>query len=364
MFETDADKPRVVLVAVEDVAGTAEASLNELSDLAAHYEVVGRLVQRREMVHRAHYLGKGKLEELKTMAQDLDAWGIICDDELTNSQIKNMGDVLGVEILDRTMVILQIFSERATTAEGKLQVELANLRYRLGHLTGRGVELSRIGGGASGTHTRGAGETKLETDRRAIRSRIGRLSDELEKLKSQRNTSRRQRERNHIPGVSLVGYTNAGKSTLMNALTKAGVLAENKLFATLDTTTRKLYTESGNILLTDTVGFINKLPHTLIMAFRATLEELLYADLILHVVDASNPERENQMKVVYDCLKELGCGQKPVITVYNKIDLDTERPLPIDSSAIEIVEVSAKKGIGIEQLVEVMARELSGKATV
>ena len=354
LYSTADEQERVILVAVETDEGEfdADACLDELEELAktAGAVAVGRLIQRREGVHRAHYLGKGKLEELKAYIDMQEATGIICDDELTPAQIRNMTNILGTKVMDRTLLILDIFASRASSAEGKVQVELAQLRYRLTHLTGQGKALSRQGGGIG---TRGPGEKKLETDRRIIADRISELNRELKDIERHREVMREKRLSSKIPVAALVGYTNAGKSTLMNHITGAGVLAEDKLFATLDTTTRRVETEGGiSLLFTDTVGFIRKLPHGLVKAFRATLEEVSYADVLVHVVDASNPAREDQMRVVYDTLRELKCGEKPVVTVFNKTDLPVELPLPVDDIARYRLSVSAKQGFGVDKLVE------------
>ena len=328
-----------------------ESCLDELNELVktAGAESVGRLIQKREKIHPAHYLGKGKLEELQVMINAYDATGIVCDDELSPAQIKNLEQILNTKIMDRTMVILDIFASRAISREGKIQVELAQLKYRLSRLVGIGASLSRLGGGIG---TRGPGETKLEVDRRYIKSRIAELNRELKEIETHRELLRNQRDKKGKPVVSLVGYTNAGKSTLINKLTDAGVLAEDKLFATLDTTTRKVKLINGSeILLTDTVGFIQKLPHNLVQAFRATLEEMKYADILLHVVDASNSQRKEHMNVVYSTLRELGCEETPVITVFNKIDReDVEYPLPFDIKARDTVKISAKTGKGTENM--------------
>ena len=279
-----------------------------------------------------------------------DATGIVCDDELSPAQMKNLEQMLGTKVMDRTMVILDIFAARALSGEGKIQVELAQLKYRLSRLAGIGASMSRLGGGIG---TRGPGETKLETDRRYIKERIAELNREAQDIRTHRELLRNQRSKKGTPVISLVGYTKAGKSTILNYLSDAGVLAENKLFATLDTTTRKVELPGGSeIFLTDTVGFIQKLPHHLVQAFRATLEELQYADILLHVVDASNPNRAEHMKVVYETLKSLKCENTPVITVFNKMDNDVELPLPMDTMARDIVQVSAFKGEGMDLLLE------------
>ena len=275
-----------------------EDSLAELGELAetAGALVVGSAIQNRESVHPGTYVGKGKLQELRQLAAELDATGIICDDELSTAQLRNMEDALECKVMDRTLVILDIFAARASTSEGKIQVELAQLKYRLGRLAGLGTSLSRLGGGIG---TRGPGEKKLEMDRRLIKNRISQLNRELSQVKMHREVTRSQRERSQVKVAAIVGYTNAGKSTLLNHLTHASVLEEDKLFATLDPTTRNLKLDSGQeLLLTDTVGFIRKLPHHLIEAFRSTLEEAKYADIIIHVVDSSNPQREKQMYIV------------------------------------------------------------------
>ncbi len=353
MFETEKDIEKVILVGIDTGEGEfdAESCIEELGDLAktAGAEVLGSLIQRREGVHHSLYLGKGKLEELKGYAEELGATGIICDDELSPNQIKNMEAVLGLKVMNRTLVILDIFAQRAASAEGKVQVELAQLKYNLSHLVGQGKYLSRQGGGIG---TRGPGETKLETDRRRIADRIAELNRNLKEIERHRGVMREKRMESGIPVVALVGYTNAGKSTLLNTLTQAGVLAEDKLFATLDTTTRQIETTSGaKYLFTDTVGFIQKLPHGLIKAFRATLEEAKYADILVHVVDASNPKRSEQMSVVYKTLKELGADDKPVITVYNKSDKDVEMPLPLDEKALKTIPIAAKTGMNTDKLI-------------
>lgn len=350
LYDVGRPAERVILVAVDEDGGQNDECLNELEELAetAGAVTVGRLVQHREKRHPGHYIGKGKAEELKMMITALDADGIITDDELTPAQMRNLEDMLDIKVMDRTMVILDIFAARAMSNEGKIQVELAQLKYRLTRLSGQGTALSRLGGGIG---TRGPGEKKLETDRRYIKERIAELEKSLADIKTHRELLRIGRGKKGIINVSLVGYTNAGKSSLLNRLTDAGVLAENKLFATLDTTSRELKLPSGtSVILTDTVGFIRKLPHHLIQAFRATLEEMTYADILLHVVDVSNDEREEQMATVYSTLKELGCGQTPVITAYNKVDKDVLKPLPRDATARETVEISARDGIGLDEL--------------
>lgn len=361
MIELKQEAERVILVGVslpgqEDV----EKSLDELAELAstAGAETVGRITQARDQIHPGTYIGKGKVEELKDLIWELEATGIICDDELSPIQMKNLQDELDIKVMDRTLVILDIFAGRASTNEGKIQVELAQLKYRATRLTGFGVSLSRLGGGIG---TRGPGEKKLEIDRRLIKNRIAQLNRELADVKRHREVTREQRSKSKIPVAAIVGYTNAGKSTLLNTLTGAGILAEDKLFATLDPTTRSLKLPSRQeILLTDTVGFIRKLPHHLIEAFRSTLEEAKYADMILHVVDASNPQMDEQMFIVYETLQNLGVKDKPVITVFNKQDKVTESQIIRDFKADYTVKISAKKGTGLDELsdtIEAVLRE-------
>ena len=313
---------------------------------------VDKIIQNRERIHPGTYLGKGKIEEVKERVWELNATGIVCDDELSPAQLRNLEEALDTKVMDRTMVILDIFASRATTREGKIQVELAQLKYRAARLVGLRNSLSRLGGGIG---TRGPGEKKLEVDRRLIHDRIGQLKAELEDVKRHRDVSRQQRTRNHTPVAAIVGYTNAGKSTLLNTLTDAGILAEDKLFATLDPTTRNLELPGGEqILLTDTVGFIRKLPHNLIEAFKSTLEEAKYSDIILHVVDCSNPQMDMQMYVVYETLKDLGVHDKEVITVFNKIDAAGEMRIPRDLSSDYQVKISAKTGEGLDELLNLL----------
>lgn len=357
IFETKQMTERVILVGVSCYDNDdTEQSLEELCELAstAGAETVGRMIQNREAPHPGTYLGKGKIEELKELIWELGATGVICDDELSPAQLSNLEDLLEIKVMDRTLIILDIFAQRASTREGKIQVELAQLRYRATRLTGLGRSLSRLGGGIG---TRGPGEKKLEIDRRLIKDRIAQLKQELDTVKRHRDVARQQRSKNPIPVVAIVGYTNAGKSTLLNQLTGANVLEEDKLFATLDPTTRNLKLASGQeILLTDTVGFIRKLPHHLIQAFRSTLEEAKYADLILHVVDASNPQRDVHMHVVYDTLNQLEVGDKPVITLFNKMDrLDPSEGMYLkDFRAEETLQVSVKYEKGLDEVKDTM----------
>lgn len=346
---------RVILVGVQTEAGeNVEASLEELEELAetAGAETAAKVIQNREAVHPATYIGKGKIQEVRNLLTALDANGIICDDELSPSQLNHLEQELECKVMDRTLLILDIFAGRAVTSEGKIQVELAQLRYRSARLVGLRDSLSRLGGGIG---TRGPGEKKLETDRRLIRTRISALKAELAQVEKHRELIRGKRARGTFKTAAIVGYTNAGKSTLLNTLTGAGILAEDKLFATLDPTTRVLELGDGRqILLTDTVGFIRKLPHHLVEAFKSTLEEAKYADYIIHVVDASNPQAELQMEVVYQTLRELGASGKKVITLLNKQDLVTESELR-DPHADYLVKCSAKSGRGLEELKEILS---------
>ena len=362
MYETGEELEKVLLVAVAEDSADGSAlsvqdSLDELEELikTAGAVSVGRLVQNRESAHPGTYLGKGKLEELAELLAETGASGIVTDDELTPVQMKNLEDALSCNVMDRTMVILDIFAQHAMTGEGKLQVELAQLRYRSSRLVGMGRAMSRLGGGIG---TRGPGEKKLEVDRRVIRNRIAQLNRELKEVVKNRNLRREQRKRSAIPVVAIVGYTNAGKSTLLNRLTDAGVLSKDALFATLDPTTRNFKLPNGQeVLFTDTVGFIRKLPHHLIDAFRSTLEEAKYSDLILHVVDASNPNADEQMAVVYDTLRRLEIGDRKVITAMNKQDLVTDAVWK-DRTAERTVRISAKTGDGIPELLDAISEVL------
>ncbi|WP_434311498.1 GTPase HflX [Hominifimenecus sp. rT4P-3] len=351
MIEIKEEQERVILVGV--ATGSIDSMQESLDELEELVETAGavtleKMIQSREQIHPGTYLGRGKLEEVRERIQDLGATGVVCDDELTPAQMKNMEQALDVKVMDRTLVILDIFARHATSREGKIQVELAQLRYRAARLVGLRNSLSRLGGGIG---TRGPGESKLETDRRLIHERISWLKRELEDVKRHREVTRQQRSRNRIPVAAIVGYTNAGKSTLLNALTGADILAEDKLFATLDPTTRSLELPAGEeILLTDTVGFIRKLPHHLIEAFKSTLEEAKHADIILHVVDSSSVQMDVQMYVVYDTLRELGVGDKTVVTLFNKSDKVAELPHLYDSHADDTLVISAKTGQGLDEL--------------
>lgn len=351
MIELKELQERVILVGVStDDNDDTQKSLDELAELAATAGAVtvGRVVQNLDQIHPGTYVGKGKLEEIKDLLWETGATGIICDDELSPIQLGNMEDALDTKVMDRTLIILDIFAARASTNEGKIQVELAQLKYRQSRLTGLGKSLSRLGGGIG---TRGPGEKKLEMDRRLIKNRIAQLNRELKDVKRHREITREQRNKNKIPVIAIVGYTNAGKSTLLNNLTGAGVLEEDKLFATLDPTTRNLKLPSKQeVLITDTVGFIRKLPHHLIEAFRSTLEEAKYADIILHVVDASNPQVDEQMYIVYETLTNLEVKNKPIITAFNKQDKVTGAPILRDFKADHIVRISAKTGDGLDVL--------------
>ncbi|MFP4698448.1 MAG: GTPase HflX [Eubacteriales bacterium] len=359
-FDNKEFSERLILVAISFQNEDTEDSLLELEDLVktAGATVVGKITQKREGIHPATYVGKGKVQEIKEQINILNASGIVCDDELSPAQIKNLEEVLETKIIDRTMIILDIFAKRAHTKEGIIQVELAQLKYRLTRLVGLGKSLSRLGGGIG---TRGPGEKKLEVDRRHIRNRISHLSNSLEEIKKHRDLIREQRNKNKIPIIAIVGYTNAGKSTLLNKLTDAKVLEEDKLFATLDPTTRQLQLPSGRqVLITDTVGFIRKLPHHLIEAFQGTLEEAKYADILINVVDSSNHQAEKHMHVVYQTLKDLEAFDKPIITVFNKQDKVDNHVYLKDLKANKTILASIVKNQGINELldsIEDMLRE-------
>ena len=358
LISTEEKEEKFILVAVSISAEKeTQSSLDELEELlyTAGAISVGRLVQNRERIHAVTYLGKGKLEELKEMLLYTEADGVLCDDELSPAQLRNLERILDTKIVDRTMLILDIFAKRASTGEGKIQVELAQLKYAAVRLVGLRSSLSRLGGGIG---TRGPGEKKIELDRRLIHNRISVLKEELREVKKQRDIRRKARKDNFV--IAIVGYTNAGKSTFLNKLTGADVLAEDKLFATLDPTTRKLKLPSGNeVLLTDTVGFIRKLPHHLIEAFKSTLEEAKYADLIVHMIDASNPEADTQILIVYNTLRELGIEDKEVVSLYNKIDVMPENTiLPRDFHAKHTLKISARTGEGLEEFKELVDKIL------
>ena len=350
---------RVILIGVQTAADeNVEVSLDELEELAstAGAVTVGKVIQNREAVHPGTYIGKGKIEEVRALVYALNATGVICDDELSPAQLNNLERELDCKVMDRTLLILDIFAVRAVTSEGKIQVELAQLRYRAARLVGLRESLSRLGGGIG---TRGPGEKKLETDRRLIRTRISALKQELVQVEKHRELIRSGRTRGNMKTVAIVGYTNAGKSTLLNKLTGSEVLSEDKLFATLDPTTRLLNLQDGQqILLTDTVGFIHKLPHHLIEAFKSTLEEAKYADYIIHVVDSSNPQAEMQMHVVYETLRELGVMGKKIITLFNKQDVPGACVLR-DFKSDYSLKISARTGQGLEELGELLARLLA-----
>ena len=356
IIELEDQIEKVILVGVSEQDGDdAEDSVAELAELVrtAGAVVVGTLIQKRELMHPGTYVGTGKVAEIAAMIAERGATGIVCDDELSPAQLKNLEQMLDTKVMDRTLIILDIFAARATTSEGKIQVELAQLKYRLSRLTGLGRSMSRLGGGIG---TRGPGEKKLEMDRRLIHSRIGQLKEQLEQVQKHRELIRSQRDKSQVKVAAIVGYTNAGKSTLLNTMTQAGVLEEDQLFATLDPTTRALDLPGRQqILLTDTVGFIRKLPHHLIEAFKSTLEEAKYADMILHVVDASNPQMDGHMQVVYDTLRQLGVSDKKVITLFNKQDLCTDKEQLRDFQADHVLQISAKNGQGLEELKELLA---------
>ncbi len=356
LYEMKEQEESFLLVGIQtNDSEKTEESLDELGELVytAKATVKGRLVQRREAIHPATYVGKGKILELKELLWETEATGIVCDDELSAIQLRNLEQELDCKVIDRTLLILDIFAARATSSEGKIQVELAQLKYRASHLTGLGRTMSRLGGGIG---TRGPGEKKLETDRRIIRDRISRLKAELREVEGHRELLRTQRKSSSLKVAALVGYTSAGKSSMLNVLTNAEILEDDMLFSTLDTTTRVLELDKKQkVLLTDTVGFINKLPHNLVEAFKGTLEEAKYADIIIHVVDASNPQMDSQMYVVYETLRQLGVEGKPVITVFNKQDRIEEKRNFKDFQADYSVLTSTKTGQGLEELKEDLA---------
>lgn len=361
----DEEKEKVIIAGLHTgsrdyINDTTEESMRELAELVetAGGEVVCEVVQNRPAPDSGTYLGEGKLEEVKNAAQSLGAALLVFDDELSPAQLRNVNEFLGMRVLDRSMLILDIFAMRARSGEGKLQVELAQLKYQLPRLHGWGLEMHRLGAGIG---TRGPGETQLETDRRHIRTRIAALEAEIREIKKHRGLLRARREKDGVITAALVGYTNAGKSTLLNRLTDAGVFAEDKLFATLDTTSRAITLEDNRrIILIDTVGFIRKLPHYLIEAFKSTLEEAASADFLMHVVDVSAAETDNQITVVNNVLDEIGAGGKPVINVYNKCDLNPEY-MPADGGKAKHVFISARTGKGLNELMEAIADTAPGK---
>ncbi|HAV90353.1 MAG TPA: GTPase HflX [Eubacterium sp.] len=358
LYENEEYKEKFILVAVDLGKEDVDDSLDELEELTntCGGEVICRVIQPRESIHPGTYIGKGKIEELKELLVMYDADGIIADDELSPAQYKNLEDALDCKVMDRTLIILDIFAGRARTKEGKIQVELAQLKYRSSRLVGM-RNLSRQGGSAAGVGggvgigSRGPGEKKLEIDRRIIRDRISQLKKEVDEIREHREVTRKNREKQGMVVGAIVGYTNAGKSTLLNTITDAEVLEEDKLFATLDPTTRVHKLADGQqLLLTDTVGFIRKLPHHLIDAFRSTLEEALYSDIIIHVVDVANPVFEKHIEAVYDTLDDLGVKDKPIITIFNKIDKLTGEVKMVDSRANHIIKTSIKQGVGLDEL--------------
>lgn len=349
---------KAILAALDNGSYDTAASVEELEELAktANAEVVAKVIQKRPSADSATVLGEGKIEEIAELAESLGAELLVFDTELTASEIRNIEDVVNIRVIDRTMLILDIFAARAVTNEGKLQVELAQLRYRLPRLMGIGRSLSRLGGGIG---TRGPGEKQLETDKRHIRRRIEKLESELKELTERREFSRRRRKKDNVLTGAIVGYTNAGKSTLLNRLTDAGVLAENKLFATLDLTSRSIELPDGrSLLLIDTVGLIRRLPHHLVEAFKSTLEEAACADIILHVSDISDPEAMDKTVTTQKILAELGCGEIPSVSILNKADL-VDYDIPEDDTTVKI---SAKSGEGIERMLELIAKNLPESA--
>ncbi len=362
LFEVGDEAERVILIGVrtaeDDDTGESLAELAELARTAGA-KTLGVVIQNRDGIHPGTYIGKGKIEEVADAVAEQSATGVICDDELSPAQMKNLEAALSCKVMDRTMLILDIFAQHAVTREGKIQVELAQLKYRQTKLIGMHDAFSRLGAGIG---TRGPGEKKLEMDRRLIKNRISQLNKELADVKKNREVARSLREKSPVATAAIVGYTNAGKSTLLNYLTDAGVLSEDMLFATLDPTTRSLVLGSGEkLLLTDTVGFIRKLPHHLVDAFRSTLEEAKYSDLILHVVDAASDEAEGQMHVVYETLRQLGIKEKPIITVLNKQDLLSSERTVKDLKADRVVKISAKTGEGVDGLLAAVEEVLKEK---
>lgn len=356
MFDNTIKKDRVLLAAVDTGSYDVELSLDELEELTetAGGEVIARVTQKRPSFDSGTCIGSGRLEEMAEICRNENIDRIVFDCELTATQIRNIEDVCGVFTIDRTMLILDIFAQRATTREGRLQVEIAQNKYRLPRLAGMGTNMSRLGGGIG---TRGPGESKLETDKRHIRTRIVALSDELKEIEKRRGLMRKRRKKDGVFTAAIVGYTNVGKSTLLNYLTEAGVLAENKLFATLETTSRAIELPDGrSVTLIDTVGLIRRLPHQLVEAFKSTLEEAASADVIIHVCDASADDCEEQAKVTLELLKELGCEGIPVVTVFNKCD-KVPYINELDTSG-EAVKISAKNGTGIDSLLAAIKKAL------
>lgn len=366
LHETEKEIEKVILCGVHTgrintLEDTTDESMAELYELAntARAEVVGEIVQNKEHPETSTYFGEGKLEELRLAAKELDASLLIFDDELTGSQIRNIENYTGVRTIDRSTLILDIFAQRAISKEGKIQVELAQLKYSLPRLSGMGIALSRLGGGIG---TRGPGETKLESDRRHIHRRINALSSELKEIQAHRDLQRSRREKDNVVVAALVGYTNAGKSTILNYFTDSKVLAENMLFATLDPTMRKLSLPDGrNAVIVDTVGFIRKLPHHLIEAFKSTLDEAVLADVLIHVIDASNPEMHNQMKVVDELIQTLGCRAERIIAVFNKSDIAPPLSPRPEGNYTDFISVSASNGDGMDELVSLLNDALPGK---
>ena len=362
LYETGAEEMPVkaVIITVDTGEFDAELSLKELEELAhtAGAEVVGQVIQKRPTPDTATYIGSGRLSELTEEIEALGAELLIFDCELTANQTRNIENITDVRTIDRTTLILDIFAQRALSAEGRIQVELAQQKYRLAHLAGKGISMSRLGGGIG---TRGPGESKLETDRRHIRRRIELLEDDLEEIRRRRDLIRKRRKKDSVLTAAVVGYTNVGKSTLLNALTDAGVLAENKLFATLDITSRSIELPDGrSVLLTDTVGLIRRLPHHLVEAFKSTLEEAANADIILNIIDISSEDAYGQAKVTNELLSELGCDGIPKIDVLNKCDkLPGYENIPEDSTTVKI---SAKEKFGFDRLLECIAANLPEQA--
>lgn len=365
LYDIEKEKERVILVGVklpEDDFSEQE-SIDELKELAisAGAEVIDKIIQSKEKIDKAYYIGTGKAAELSLLAQASNATAIIFDNELSPIQLRNLEMITGIKILDRTTLILDIFAQRAKSNEGKLQVELAQLKFRLPRLLGLGASFSQQGGGIG---SRGPGEKKLETDRRHIMRKITQLQKDIKEIKKNRDIQRKQREESGIPRIALVGYTNAGKSTLLNTLTDAGVLVENKLFATLDPTTRKVELEDGQtILVTDTVGFVNKLPHSLVDAFKSTLEETVHADLLVHVIDASNSSVEFQIETVEKVLHDLDAKNIPTLVVFNKIDKiqNDEKLKELKSKIGNYLEISALNKLGIEELLLEIQNKVGAK---